>query len=119
MYKDLKAHFWWNGIKRDIGRYVAQCLTCQQVKAEHQVPADKLQNLPVPEWKWEQNTMDFVVGLPRAHGGFDAIWVIVDRLIKSAYFLPVQITWSRERLAQLYLDEIVRLHGVPTSVVSD
>ena len=63
--------------------------------------------------------MDFVVGLPRAQGGFDAIWVIVDRLTKSAHFLPVHTTWSRERLAQLYLDEIVRLHGVPVSIVSD
>lgn len=86
MYKNLKVYFWWNGIKGDIRRCVAQCLTCQQVKAEHQVSVGKLQSLLVLEWKWDQITMDFVVGLPRTQDGFDAIWVIMDRLTKSAHF---------------------------------
>ena len=63
--------------------------------------------------------MDFVVGLPRTRAGFDAIWVIVDRLTKSAHFLPVRTKFSLDRLANLYINEIVRLHGVPVTIVSD
>ncbi len=66
MYRDLKAHFWWHGMKWDIGRYVAQYLTCRQVKVEYRVPAVKLQILPILEWKWDQIIMDFVMELPRA-----------------------------------------------------
>ena len=65
-------------MKRDIAEFVARCLVCQQVKAEHQRPQKTLQPLPIPEWKWEHITMDFVVGLPCTRAGFDAIWVIVD-----------------------------------------
>src|SRR5262249_31684739 len=75
--------------------------------------------LLVAEWKWEHITMDFVTGLPRTPSGKDAIWVIVDRLTKTAHFLPIRNTESLERLAELYVREIVRLHGVPCSIVSD
>ena len=119
MYKTLKEHYWWNGMKKEIASFVSRCLTCQQVKAEHQKPAEKIQLLPIPVWKWEKITMDFVTGLPRAQGQHDAIWVIVDRLTKSAHFLPINVKDSLEKLAQLYVDEIVRLHGVPVSIVSD
>jgi hypothetical protein len=119
MYKDLHDHFWWPNMKKEIAEYVSRCLTCQQVKAEHRRPPGMLQPLPVPEWKWEHITMDFVSGLPRTTGGHDSIWVIVDRLTKSAHFLPVRTTYSLNRLARLYLQEIVRLHGVPVSIVSD
>nr|CAD1831582.1 unnamed protein product [Ananas comosus var. bracteatus] len=81
-------------MKADIGRFVAKCLTCQQVKAERRFPAGKLQSLPIPVWKWEDISMDFIVGLPRSTGGHDAIWVIVDRLTKSAHFLPIHTTWA-------------------------
>ncbi|XP_073119156.1 uncharacterized protein [Henckelia pumila] len=77
------------GIKRDIARFVSECLTCQQVKAEHQRPAGLLKPLPIPKWKWDNITMDFVVGLPRTVRGSNSIWVIVDHLTKSAHFLPV------------------------------
>ncbi|KAL2249898.1 UNVERIFIED_CONTAM: Transposon Tf2-12 polyprotein [Sesamum indicum] len=90
-----------------------------KIKAEHQAPAGKLRPLSIPEWKWEKITMDFVVGLPRTFRKHDAIWVIVDRLTKSAHFLPVRVTDSLDKLAGLYLSEIVRLHGVPISIVSD
>ena len=86
MYQDLKGHYWWKGMKKDVAEYVSKCLTCQQVKAEHRHPAGLLQSLPIPEWKWEHITIDFVVGLPRTHQGNDAVWVIVDRLTKSAIF---------------------------------
>ncbi|XP_071920667.1 uncharacterized protein [Coffea arabica] len=89
------------------------------MKAEHQKPSGLLQPLEIPEWKWEHITMDFVSGLPRTQKGHDAVWVIVDRLTKSAHFLPVNMKYSMEKLAQLYMDEIVRLHGIPVSIVSD
>jgi hypothetical protein len=74
-------------MKRDIAEFVARCLTCQKVKLEHQRPAGLLQPLPIPEWKWEHVTMDFVTGLPKTVKGNNAIWVVVDRLTKSAHFL--------------------------------
>ncbi|RVW93539.1 Transposon Ty3-G Gag-Pol polyprotein [Vitis vinifera] len=119
MYKDLRQNYWWSGMKRDIAQFVAQCLVCQQVKAEHQRPAGSLQPLAIPEWKWEHITMDFVIGLPRTLGGNNVIWVIVDRLTKSAHFLPMKVNFSLDRLASLYVKEIVRMHGVPVSIVSD
>ena len=89
------------------------------MRAEHQKPAGKIQLLPIPVWKWKKITMDFVTSLPRTQRQHDAIWVIVDRLTKSAHFLPVNVGDSLEKLSQLYVDEIVRLHGVPVSIVSD
>ena len=93
MYRDMKKQFWWRGMKRDIAQFVSRCLVCQQVKAEHQSPGGLLLPLQIPEWKWEQIAMDFVIGLPRTTRGFDAIWVVVDRLTKTARFLPIKITW--------------------------
>jgi len=92
---------------KDIVGYVARCLNFQQVKYEHQRPGGLLQQMTIPEWKWEHITMDFVVGLPRTLGKFDAVWVIVDRLTKSAHFISVVTTYTSERLAQIYIQEIV------------
>ena len=89
MYRDLKQHFWWSRMKRDIVEFVAQCPNCQHVKYEHQRPEGTLQRMPIPEWKWERIAMDFVVGLPKTMGKYDSIWVIVDRLTKSAHFISV------------------------------
>ena len=89
------------------------------MKAEHRKLLGTLQPLPIHEWKWEHITMDFVVGLPRTRAGFDAIWVIVDRLTKSAHFLTVRTKFSLDRLVELYFNEIVRLQGVPVTIVSD
>ena len=119
MYKVMRRQFWWNGMKKDVAEYVSKCLTCQQVKAEHQRPGGLLQPLSIPTWKWEQISMDFVTGLPKSKIGHDAIWVIVDRLTKSAHFLPVSMSYTVDALCKLYVKEIVRLHGVPTSIVSD
>ena len=106
-------------MKRDISQFVSKCLTCQQVKVEHQKPTGLLQPLPIAEWKWDHVTMDFVTGLPRTPQSKDSVWVIVDRLTKSAHFLPMRITDSVIVLSKLYVKEIVRLHGVPLSIVSD
>jgi hypothetical protein len=119
MFKDLQRGYWWNGMKRDVARYVAKCLTCQQVKIEHQRPGGMMQLMEIPQWKWENITMDFVMGLPRTRRNHDAIWVIVDRLTKSAHFLPMRKGQSLESLTELYIQEIVRLHGVPISIISD
>ncbi|GJY13028.1 putative reverse transcriptase domain-containing protein [Tanacetum coccineum] len=119
MYQDLKRLYWWPNMKADIATYIDKCLTCAKVKAEHLKPSGLLQQPEIPEWKWEKVTMDFVSGLPRTPSGYDSIWVIVDRLTKSAHFLPMKKTDGIEKLAQLYLKEIVCRHGVPVSVISD
>nr|BAL46523.1 hypothetical protein [Gentiana scabra x Gentiana triflora] len=119
MYRDLKERYWWLGMKLNIAEFVAKCDTCQRVKAEHRRPGGLLKPLEVPEWKWENITMDFITGLPRTKSGHDMIWVIVDRLTKSAHFLPCKVDMPIKKFTQLYLDNIVRLHGVPLSIVSD
>jgi hypothetical protein len=119
MYHDLKATYWWCGMKRDIVEYVALCNTCQQVKVEHQLPVGLLQPLQVPEWKWEEIAMDFIMGLPRTQSGYDSIWVTVDRLTKVAHFVPVKTTYSGPQLVELYMLRIVCLLGVPKKIVSD
>jgi hypothetical protein len=119
MYQDLKTRYWWHGMKRDVAEYVALCDTCQRVKAEHQRPAGLLQPLRIPEWKWEEIGMNFIVGLPHTQSGYDSIWVVVDRLTKVAHFIPVKMTYTGAILAELYMSRIVCLHGVPKRIVSD
>nr|GEZ64649.1 hypothetical protein [Tanacetum cinerariifolium] len=97
----------------------SKCLTCAKVKAEHQKPFSLLQQPKIPVWKWEIITMDFIVGLSRTPSGYDSIWVIVNRLTKSAYILPVKTTDSIEKLTQLYLKEIVCWHGVRLLIISN
>jgi hypothetical protein len=118
-YQDLKEKYWWYGLKRDVVIYVALCDECQQVKAEHQSPVGLLQPLKVPEWKWEEIGMNFIVGLARVRDGYDSIWVIVDRLTKVAHFIPVKTTYSRAQLAELYMSSIVCLLGLPKKIVLD
>jgi hypothetical protein len=119
MYHDLNATYWWYEIKRDVAEYVALCDTCQRVKAEHQWLARLLQPLQVPDWKWEEIAMDFIVGLPRTQSGYDSIWVNMDWLTKVAHFIPVKTTYSGPQLAELYMLGIVYLHGVPKMIVSN
>ena len=106
-------------MKREIAGYVERCLTCRKVKDEHQRPHGKVQPLPIPMWKGEEITMDFITKLPRTTRGVDAIWVIVDRLTKSAHFIPISESISAEKLADIYVREVVARHRVPVSVVSD
>ena len=119
MYQDLRRQYYWSGMKRHIGDFVRWCLTCQQVKVEHQRPEGLLQPLEVAEWNWEHVMMDFVTHLPRMPRRHDAVWVIVDRLTKSTHFLAVRMTFTLEEFCGLYIREIVWLHGVPVSIVSD
>ncbi|GJR85942.1 reverse transcriptase domain-containing protein [Tanacetum coccineum] len=119
MYYDLRDLYWWPGMKRDIAEYVSRCLTCSKIKAEHQKPSGFLQQPEIPEWKWEKITMDFVTKLPKSSSGHDTIWVIVDRLTKSAHFLPIREDYKTEKLAKIYTNDIVARHGVPVSIISD
>ncbi|GJT51308.1 putative reverse transcriptase domain-containing protein [Tanacetum coccineum] len=95
MYHDMKMLYWWPNMKADIATYVSKCLTCAKI------------------------TMDFITKLPKTAAGFDSIWVIVDRLTKSAHFLPMRETDSTEKLTRLYMKEIVARHGIPVSIISD
>ncbi|GKC36005.1 putative reverse transcriptase domain-containing protein [Tanacetum coccineum] len=111
MYYDLRDIYWWPGMKKDITLYVSKCLTYSKVKEEHQKPSGLLQQPKIPEWKWENITMDFIMKLPRTSSGHDTIGVIVDRLIKSAHFLAIREDYKTERLARLYINEIIARHG--------
>ncbi|GKA94860.1 putative reverse transcriptase domain-containing protein [Tanacetum coccineum] len=119
MYYDLRDKYWWPRMKKDIAVYVSRCLTYLKVKAEHQRPSGLLQQPEILEWKWDRISMDFVTKLPRTSSGHDTIWVIVDSLTKSDHFLPMREDYKIDRLARLYLNEIVARHGVPISIISD
>jgi hypothetical protein len=119
MYQDLKKKFWWYRMKREIAEHVAMCDNCRRIKAEHQRPAGLLQPLQIPQWKWDEIGMDFIVGLPRTRAGYDSLWVVVDHLTKSAHFIPIKTNYNSAVLAELYMSRIVCLHSVPKKIVSD
>jgi hypothetical protein len=106
-------------MKREIAEYVVVCGSCQRIKAEHQRHAGLLQPLQIPQWKWDEIRMDFIVRLPRTRTSYDSIWVVVDHLTKVAHFIPVKSTYNSAVLAELYMAQIVCLHGVPKKIVSD
>ena len=100
-------------MKRDIEDFVSKCPNCQQVKVEHQKLGGMTQEIDIPTWKWDVINKDLIIGLPRTRRQHDSIWVIVDRMTKSSRFLAVT------DYAKLYINEIVRLNGVPLSIISD
>jgi hypothetical protein len=106
-------------MKQEIAKYVSECDICQRVKASHLKIAGILQPLSIPSWKWEDISMDFIVGLPNTSLRHDSIWVIVDRLTKTAHFLPMHTTYNAKNFAEIYLDQIVRLHEIPKTIISD
>ncbi|GJT25443.1 putative reverse transcriptase domain-containing protein, partial [Tanacetum coccineum] len=119
MYQDMKKLYWWPNMKANIATYVSKCLTCAKVKAEHQRPSGLLVQPEIPQWKWDNITMDFVTKLPKSSQGYDTIWVIVDRLTKSAIFMPMRETDPMDKLARMYLKEVVTKHGIPVSIICD
>ncbi|GJT69954.1 putative nucleotidyltransferase, ribonuclease H [Tanacetum coccineum] len=119
MYQDMKKLYWWPNMKADIATYVSKCLTCARVKAEHQRPSGLLVQPKIPQWKWDNITMDFVTKLHKSPQGHDIIWVIVDRLTKSAIFTPIRETDPTENLARIYIKEVVARHGIPVSIICD
>ncbi|GJR33907.1 putative reverse transcriptase domain-containing protein [Tanacetum coccineum] len=118
MYQDMKKLYWWPNMKADIATYVNKCLTCAKVKAEHQRPSGLLVQLKIPEWKWDNITMDLSRSFKTSQG-YDTIWVIVDRLTKSAIFTPIRETDPLDKLARMYLKEVVTRHGIPVSIICD
>ncbi|GKA08736.1 putative reverse transcriptase domain-containing protein [Tanacetum coccineum] len=119
MCLDLKRLYWWPNMKAEIATYVSKCMTCAKVKAEYQKSSGLLVQPIIPEWKWENITMDFVTKLPKTPTGQDTIWVIVDRLTKSAHFIPIKENDPMEKLTRMYLKEFVSKHGVPILIISD
>ncbi|GJR55364.1 putative reverse transcriptase domain-containing protein [Tanacetum coccineum] len=119
MYQDMKKLYWWPNMKADIPTYVNKCLTYAKVKAEHQRPSGLLVQPEIPQWKLDNITMDFITKLPKSSQGYDTIWVIVDRLTKSAIFVPMRETDPIEKLARMYLKEVVTRHGIPVSIICD
>ncbi|GKC91781.1 putative reverse transcriptase domain-containing protein, partial [Tanacetum coccineum] len=111
MYLDMKKLYWCPNMKADIATYVSKCLTCTKVKAKHQRPSGLLVQPDIPQWKWDNITMDFVTKLPKSSQGYDTIWVIVDRLTKSAIFVPMRETNS--------IKEVVTRHEIPLSIICD
>nr|GEZ90341.1 putative reverse transcriptase domain-containing protein [Tanacetum cinerariifolium] len=115
--KFLKCEFWIP--KAAITTYLSKCLTCARVKAEHQRPSGLLVQPIIPEWKWDNITMDFITKLLKSSQGFDTIWVIVDRLTKSGHFLPISENDPLDKLARLYLNRIVARYEIPVSIICD
>ena len=104
-------------MKGEIARCIAECDVCQRVKADHLESAKQLQPLAIPSWKWKD--LDSIVGLPRTQKGYNSIWVIVDRLTKTAHFIPVKTIYPTKTYAELCISRIVCLHGVPKNITSD
>jgi hypothetical protein len=115
----VKSQYYWSGMKKEVVDFIVKCLECQKVKAEHRHPTRLLQPLPIPEWKWEVVTMDFITKLPRTNKQHDSIMVVVDKLTKDAHFIPVKLTHKATNIVDVYMREIVRLHGIPKTIVSD
>ena len=95
------------------------CMKCQQVKVEHQDPTSLLQTFPILEWKWEVISMDFISGLPMTMRQHDSIMVVVDKLTKESHFMPVKSTYKFNAIANNFMKEIFRLHGLPKAIISD
>jgi hypothetical protein len=118
MYQYLK-NFWWTRMKWEIAKYMSECDTYRSVKTDHLRPTGNLQPLRIPERKWENICMDFIVGLPLTSRGYNSIWVIVDRLTKSAHFIPISTTYMVRQYAELYMLHIVHYHGILKTIISD
>jgi hypothetical protein len=116
---EVRSQFFWPGMKKDVVDYIAQCMECQKVKDEHRHPMGFLQPFPIPENKCEVINMDFITGLPRTNKQHDSIMVVVDKLTKAAHFVPVKTTQTTNNIAEIFMKEIARLHGIPRTIVSD
>jgi hypothetical protein len=119
MYHDLRQQFWWTRMKCETTHYVSECDTCRKVKADYLKYGGLLQPLSIPDWKWDDISMDFIRGLFLTAHKFDLIWVIVDRLTKSAHFIPINTTYKVQKYAEIYIARVLCLHGVPRMIICD
>jgi hypothetical protein len=117
-YHRLKRLFYWHGMKSEVQSFVNQCQVCQRAKHEHCKYPGLLQPLPIPQNSWQDISMDFVEGLPKSNG-YSVILVVVDRLTKYAHFLPIKHPYTAHQIAHIFFTNIVKLHGIPRSIVSD
>ncbi|GAU12540.1 hypothetical protein TSUD_182540 [Trifolium subterraneum] len=114
----IKSQFYWIAMKKDVLEYIQNCAICQQAKHTNTLPAGLLQPLPIPSQVWEDIAMDFITGLPLSYG-YTTILVVIDRLTKYAHFLPMKTDYSSKSVAEVFMNNIVKLHGMPKSIVSD
>jgi hypothetical protein len=119
MYHDLGQQFWWMRMKCKITRYVSECDACRKVKADYMNPRGLLQPLSIPTWKWDDSSMDFIMGLPLTTRKFNLILVIMDRLTKSAHFIPININYKAHKYAEIYIARVLHLYEVPKMIMSD
>jgi hypothetical protein len=119
MYHDLKQQFWWTRMKHEAPRYVSKCDTYRKVKADYMKPRGLLQPLNIPEWKWDNIIMEFIVGLPLTACKFVSIWVIMDRLSKSTHFIPIHTHYDARKYGEIYITHVLCLHGVLKTIISD
>jgi hypothetical protein len=117
-YRQIRERFSLKGLKQDVMRQMSECVTCQQKKSEHALPAGLLQPLPILEQKWESISMDFITGLPKVQGK-DCIYVVVDRLTKFAHFYTIPTEYSAVQVAEIFFREVFKLHGLPKNIISD
>jgi hypothetical protein len=117
MYHDIRQQFWWTRIKCEAAHYVSECDNCQKVKTDYMKPGGLLQPLSIPEWKWDDISMDFIVGLPMTAHKFDSIWVTMDRLSKSAHFIPINTNYKAQKYAEIYIAHVLCLHEVPKMII--
>jgi hypothetical protein len=106
-------------MKRETACYVSECDTCWKVKADYMKPGGLLQPLSISDWKWNNISMDFIVGLPLTARKCNLIWVIVDRLTKYAHFIPVNTNYNVQKYAEIHIAHVLCLHGVPKMIISD
>jgi hypothetical protein len=115
----LTRHVYWPNMHSEIKEYVRTCVDCQANKARNQLPMGLLKPLPVPEQRWHTVTMDFITGLPVTSAGYDCVAVVVDKLSKMAHYIPMTSTTTAPEYARLFVDHVVKHHGVPSVIISD
>jgi hypothetical protein len=115
----VKSQYYWSGTRRDIVEYIAKCLECQRVKDEHRHPVVLLKPLPIPQWKWEVVTMDFITRFPRTNKHHDVIMVVVEKLTKATHFIPMKVTHKETNVDDIYMREVSHLYGIPKTIVFD